>query len=88
MVVSKSIDDSEVKTGVTLALGTIISLTVAGLIIRRMYRCPVCNNVPMRTVPGWKNEFGAEPRDIARNPPELRRALAIDSIEFSEMSRE
>ncbi len=53
-----------------MLLAVSLCLLVAYVQVRRLYRCPRCNAVPMRTAFGWADELGVEPRDVQWNPAE------------------
>lgn len=36
--------------------------------VRRLYRCPRCGAIPIKTVYGWRDEFGNDVRDLQWNP--------------------
>jgi hypothetical protein len=38
--------------------------------VRRLYRCPNCNQVPIKAIYGWRDEFGTTARDVQWNPVE------------------
>jgi hypothetical protein len=52
--------ESRIRSGLILLLVTVTCGFIVNSKIRRLYRCPECNQVPIRTVPGWQNEFGDE----------------------------
>jgi len=68
---SVSIDDNwHLNVGVGLVTVFVICAAVIRWQVRRHYRCPRFNLVPIRTAYGWGNEFGGEPRDVEWNPEE------------------
>jgi ribosomal protein S27AE len=58
------------RIGLGLVTVFVICATVIRWQVRRHYRCPRCNQIPIRTVLGWRNEFGDDARDIEFNPEE------------------
>jgi hypothetical protein len=70
--------DLHLRIGVFLIFVFLVCVVVIRLQVRRLYRCPQCGKVPIRTYFGWRNEFGDEARDIQWNPadcPNCRTAL-------------
>ncbi len=67
-LVSRSMGAYETKVGSILMLFICGCLVATYLTIKRLYRCPNCNVVPRVLLPGWKNDFGDDARDIPWNP--------------------
>lgn len=64
------LDDIRIKDGLILMLVTVVCGLIINFNVRRLYRCPRCNSVPVRGTPGWRDEFGREARDVLWNPLE------------------
>ena len=64
------IGENGIKLGSLLLLLVCLLLWIIHAKVRRLYRCPRCNQVPIVTVPGWRNELGSEPKDVVWNPSE------------------
>jgi hypothetical protein len=69
-VAAGSSDANGAKVGSVLLLVVAGCLVIAYIQVRRLYRCPQCNQVPTRIAFGWRDEFGTEPRDVQWNPAE------------------
>jgi hypothetical protein len=52
----------------SLFLLVMVCGAAVALQIRRLYRCPRCSSIPIRTIYGWRDEFGKEVRDVEWNP--------------------
>lgn len=63
-------DDKQINAGLLMILLFVGCAAAVALQVRRLYRCPRCNAVPMRTTPGWYDKFGKEGRDVEWNPSE------------------
>ena len=62
--------DPHLLVGLVLVLMVIASLIAVNIEVRRIYRCPTCNMVPIQTHFGWTDELGMETRDVEWNPSE------------------
>ncbi len=62
--------DLHLDVGLVLVLTVVACLIAVKVQVQRLYRCPSCNKVPIRTYHGWANEFGDEARDVEWNPSE------------------
>jgi hypothetical protein len=56
------------RVGVSLIVGFLVCVGVINIQVRRIYRCPSCNKLPIKTIYGWRSELGTEARDIQWNP--------------------
>jgi hypothetical protein len=63
-------DANTTRIGSVILLMVSVCLFISYVQIRRLYRCPRCNEVPTRTAFGWADEFGVEPNDVQWNPAE------------------
>jgi membrane protein YdbS with pleckstrin-like domain len=52
----------------SLFLIVVICGVAIAIQVRRLYRCPRCRSIPIRTAYGWRDEFGKEARDVEWNP--------------------
>lgn len=62
--------DEHLRIGISLIIGFVVCVGVINIQVRRAYRCPRCNKVPIKTIYGWRSELGSEARDIQWNPAE------------------
>lgn len=62
--------DEHLRIGISLIIGFVVCVSVVHIQVRRVYRCPRCNKVPIKTFHGWGTELGTEARDIQWNPAE------------------
>jgi hypothetical protein len=52
----------------SLFLLVMVCGAAVALQMRRLYRCPRCSSIPIRTIYGWRDEFGKEVHDVEWNP--------------------
>jgi hypothetical protein len=68
--VTSSLIDEHLRIGVLLIIVFVVCVGAIYIQVRRIYRCPRCNKVPIETIYGWRSELGTEARDIQWNPSE------------------
>jgi hypothetical protein len=56
------------RVGSSLFILVVICGAAVTLQIRRLYRCPRCGSIPIKTAYGGRDEFGNEVRDVQWNP--------------------
>ena len=64
----RAFETGYLRAAISLFLLVLICGVVIALQIRRLYRCPRCSSIPIRTVYGWRDDFGKEARDVEWNP--------------------
>lgn len=69
-IAAGSFDAGTARIGSVVLLFVSLCLLICYVQVRRLYRCPRCNQVPTRTVFGWRDEFGTEAKDVQWNPAE------------------
>ena len=62
--------EQHLRIGVLLILVFVVCVIAIKIQVRRLYRCPQCNQVPIKTIYGWRTKLGTEARDIQWNPSE------------------
>jgi DNA-directed RNA polymerase subunit RPC12/RpoP len=61
-------NDHTIAIGLVLVVIVVGSLVITRIRVYAIYRCPACSSVPIVAVPGWRDQFGNEPRDVQWNP--------------------
>jgi hypothetical protein len=56
------------RVGSSLIILAMVCGAAVAFQIRRLYRCPRCGSIPIKTVYGWRDQFGNEARDVQWNP--------------------
>jgi len=64
----RAFEGEHLRAASSLFLIVVICAAVIALQIRRLYRCPRCSSIPIKTAYGWRDEFGKEVRDVEWNP--------------------
>jgi hypothetical protein len=71
-IAAGTFDATTTEVGSFLLLLVSFCVAITYFRVRKLYRCPRCNKVPARTVFGWRDEFGQEPKDLQWNPAECQ----------------
>jgi hypothetical protein len=69
-IAAGTFDATTTEVGSLLLLLVSLCLAITYCRVRKLYRCPRCNEVPTRTAFGWRDEFGREAKDVQWNPAE------------------
>jgi hypothetical protein len=69
-IAAGTVDAPTTRAGTLLLLLVSMCMAITYYRVRKLYRCPRCNEVPTRTAFGWRDEFGREANDVQWNPAE------------------
>ena len=70
LIATGTFDATTTLVGSLMLLLLLVCLVAIYFRVHKLYRYPRCENIPTKTVLGWRDEFGREPTDVQWNPAE------------------